>query len=90
MKDKPSLNNYNRSDNKNPPSDPIKTSEKTPGIYSPDEYKIPEQEKKTWCSYMERGFRASINVTDKQPGTHTETAADVIEEKILRPEELKK
>jgi len=94
MKDKPSINNYNRSDNKNSPSDPIKTIEKTPGIYSPDEYKIPEREVKTWCSFMERGFRASRNMTDKQSGTHTEAPSDVIEEetqmKILQPEELKK
>ena len=94
MKDKPSFNNYNRSDNKNYPSDPIEPLENNSDIYSPDTFNIPGQEKKTWCSFMERGFRASRNMMDKQPGIHNETAVDGIEEetqmKKLQSEELKK
>lgn len=76
MKDKTSFNNYHSLENKN----------------SPDEYSIPEREVKTWCSFMERGFRDSRTMPDIQSGTHTETSADAIEEKSsmnkLQTEEL--
>ena len=75
MKNKPSFNNHDLSENKN----------------SQEEYNIPEREVKTWCSFMERGFRASRIMQDKQSGTHTEASTDLIEEetsmKKLQPEE---
>lgn len=79
---------YNR--NKNESVDPAAIEAGTVEILSPEGYNIPEREVKTWCSFMERGFRASRNMMNKQPGTHTEVTADVIEEdtsmKILHPE----
>ncbi|HPS87843.1 MAG TPA: hypothetical protein PLY36_13920 [Spirochaetota bacterium] len=63
-----------------------------PEINSSEEYKDPELKNKTWCSYMEREFRASRNMMEKQSGTHTEAPADVIGEetskKQLQPDQF--
>lgn len=79
---------YNR--NKNESVAPAEIEAGTVEILSPEGYNIPEREVKTWCSFMESGFRASRNMMNKQPGTHTEVPADVIEEetsiKKLQPE----
>ncbi len=78
--------------NKNESVSPAAIEAGTGKNYSPEEYNNPELKNKTWCSFMERGFRASRNVTDKQSGNHTEASADVIEEETsmnkLQPEEL--
>lgn len=95
MKDKPASEDYSdQFKNEDTSIIPEKPLDNTREILSPEKYYIPERENKTWCSFMERGFRASRNITDKQSGTKTETHADIIEVetqmKILQPEELKK
>lgn len=63
MKDKASFENFSdNSGNENTSDDPIKTLENRLETYSSEEYSDPELKNKTWCSYMERGFRASRNI----------------------------
>lgn len=69
--------------------DLTKNSESALKIHSPEEYNNPA---KTWCSYMERGFRVSRNITGLQIGTHISAPARFTEggESIenLLPDEL--
>lgn len=66
--------------NKNESVDPAAIEARTVEVLSPEGSNIPEREVKTWCSFMENGFRASRNMINKQPDTHIEVPADVIEE----------
>ncbi len=40
--------------------------------YSPEEYKDPDLKKKTWCSYMEKGFSSSRTITGAVSGTNAD------------------
>lgn len=48
-------------------------------IYSSEGYSDPELEIKTWCSYMEKGFRVSRIMMGTQTGTHIDAPAHFIE-----------
>jgi hypothetical protein len=69
MKDKLSPGNNCGNFNKGNALDGLTGStEKNRGVYPPEDYKNSEKRNKTWCSYMERGFRASQDMTDHQKG----------------------
>ncbi len=72
--------------------DLTKPLDNTLETYSSQEYSDPELEVKTWCSYMERGFRVSRIKMGSQTGTHIDAPAHFIEGgefmERLRPDEL--
>ena len=70
MKGKPSFeNSSDHFRDENTSVEPAKLSDNSLKIYSPEEYHKPGKENKTWCSYMEKGFRASRTITDTNTGT---------------------
>jgi len=81
MKGKPSFeNSSDHFRNENTSVEPVKHSDNTPEIYSPEEYHKTEKRNKTWCSYMERGFRASRITTGTPAGTNVSVSAHFAEE----------
>ena len=70
---KKSSDNY--SDNISNGDNPIESAKPLDSfseINSPEEYKDPDRNRKTWCSYMEKGFRASRTLTAEETVTNTE------------------
>jgi hypothetical protein len=67
-----SENNSGNINNETASAESAIPSDSTREIHSPEDYKNPELKGKTWCSYMERGFRASRTITDTQSGVNTE------------------
>jgi len=90
MKGKPSLDHLR---NENASVDLTKPLVITPEINSPGEYNDPELKNKTWCSYMEKGFRVSRIIMDTQTGTHIDAPAHFSEGEThadkLQPDKLK-
>jgi len=83
MKEKPSFDiNSDQFRNENTLPDITTPEDITPEIQSPEEYNKSIRETKTWCSYMERGFRTSRVITGAQSDNHIDTHAGFTEEEI--------
>ena len=73
---KPSPENYSgKIQNEETPDEPLRSSGSSGKIFFPEEYIDTDSKNKTWCSYMERGFRASRNMT-ASGGTPEEGVGD--------------
>lgn len=48
----------------------------------PGDFIHPDRENKTWCSYMENGFRESRIIIDAQSGANADDSGKFTEEKI--------
>ncbi len=81
MKEKPSFDihsdQFRNADN---PLDNPTPSDSTLKIQYPEEYNKPLRETKTWCSYMERGFRASRVIAGAPSGNQIDTPESFIEQ----------
>lgn len=70
-----SFENYSQhAGNEDTSADSVKSPDNIPDIYTPEEYIVPEGETKTWCSYMEREFRASRILTGKETGSRADAS----------------
>lgn len=81
MDNKPSFNNFSDllNNGTNQVIDLTKSLDDTLEIYSSDDYSDPELEVKTWCSYMERGFRVSRIMMGTQTGTHIDAPSHFVD-----------